>query len=253
MIKTPSSTVIGGVGIWTPNTMIMGSINQNLSYLIKSLFWNNEQGFAYDPNDLSTMFQDAAGTIPVTAAGQPVGLIKDKSGRNNHAYQATSAARPILRKNATTGAYYLELDGADDYLQVDGVSLPSPLSTAFAVDKTGGVYGVLLSAGNSGYFNLTASGAGLSGNSIITRKVPKDVVTFKAVSGNVTMKSSTGETTVVQANSFAIPTSKYIGLFAPAATIKFSGNMYGIIAVTKDLSTSEDMALRQLFNKSLGG
>ena len=65
--------------------------------LIKSLFANNEQGFVYDPNDLSTMFQNAAGTVPVTAVGQPVGLIRDKSGRNNHAYQTASAARPILR------------------------------------------------------------------------------------------------------------------------------------------------------------
>lgn len=51
----------------------------NISQLIKSLFANNEQGFAYDPNDLTTMFQDAAGTVPVTGAGQAVGLMLDKS------------------------------------------------------------------------------------------------------------------------------------------------------------------------------
>lgn len=43
------------------------------------LFSGNTPGFWYYPNDLSTMFQDAAGTIPVTAAGQPVGLLLDKS------------------------------------------------------------------------------------------------------------------------------------------------------------------------------
>lgn len=32
-----------------------------------------------DPSDMSTMFQDAAGTTPVTAVEQPVGLILDKS------------------------------------------------------------------------------------------------------------------------------------------------------------------------------
>ena len=47
--------------------------------LIKALFANNEQGFAYDPNDLTTLYQDVAGTVPVTAAGQPVGLLLDKS------------------------------------------------------------------------------------------------------------------------------------------------------------------------------
>jgi len=44
-----------------------------------SLFVNGEQGFWYDPSDLSTLFQDSAGTTPVTAVEQPVGLILDKS------------------------------------------------------------------------------------------------------------------------------------------------------------------------------
>lgn len=47
--------------------------------LTTALFRNGEVGFAYDHNDFSTLFQDAAGTIPVTAADQPVGLQLDKS------------------------------------------------------------------------------------------------------------------------------------------------------------------------------
>jgi hypothetical protein len=43
------------------------------------LFAAGEQGAWYDPSDFSTMFQDAAGTTPVTAVEQPVGLILDKS------------------------------------------------------------------------------------------------------------------------------------------------------------------------------
>lgn len=42
------------------------------------LFENNEQGLWYDTSDFSTMFQDSAGTTPVTAGEQPVGLILDK-------------------------------------------------------------------------------------------------------------------------------------------------------------------------------
>ena len=76
-------SVIISHNIKTPLTSIsraVGNILQ-LTYgqLIKSLFSNGEQGFFYDPNDLSTMYQDANGTKPVTAAGQPVGLILDKS------------------------------------------------------------------------------------------------------------------------------------------------------------------------------
>ena len=45
----------------------------------KALFANGETGAWYDPSDFSTLFQDAAGTTPVTAVEQPVGLMLDKS------------------------------------------------------------------------------------------------------------------------------------------------------------------------------
>lgn len=50
-----------------------------------SLFAFGEQGAWYDPSDLTTLFQDAGATTPVTASGQPVALMRDKSGRGNHA------------------------------------------------------------------------------------------------------------------------------------------------------------------------
>ena len=53
-------------------------------------------GLLFDPSDMSTMFQDAAGTIPVTAVEQPVGKILDKSGNGNHATQSVTASRPTL-------------------------------------------------------------------------------------------------------------------------------------------------------------
>ena len=42
-------------------------------------------GLLFDIGDMSTMYQDAAGTIPVTAVEQPIGKILDKSGNGNHA------------------------------------------------------------------------------------------------------------------------------------------------------------------------
>ena len=76
------SRIMGG-GAWSPF----------------SLFAAGEQGAWYDPSDLTTLFQDAAGTTPVTAVEQRVGLMLDKSGRGNHAFQATTTPndkRPIL-------------------------------------------------------------------------------------------------------------------------------------------------------------
>ncbi len=69
-----------GRGVFeAPGATVIGGASRTLNQIIKSLFASGEQGFAYDPNDLSTMFQDAAGTIPVTGAGQAVGLMLDKS------------------------------------------------------------------------------------------------------------------------------------------------------------------------------
>jgi hypothetical protein len=44
-----------------------------------SLFTSGVQGAWYDPSDYNTLFQDSAGTTPVTAVEQPVGLMLDKS------------------------------------------------------------------------------------------------------------------------------------------------------------------------------
>ncbi len=76
----------------------------------------------YDPSDLSTMFQDAAGTTPVTEAGQPVGLILDKSGNGHHASQATSTARPLFQIDGS-GNGHLVFDGVDDYLSTAAIDL----------------------------------------------------------------------------------------------------------------------------------
>ena len=85
----------------------------------RSLFASGEQGIWLDPSDFSTLFQDAAGTTPVTTLAQPVGLIRDKSGRGNHATQSTGASRPTLQQDSN-GLYYLSFDGTDD-----GMATPS--------------------------------------------------------------------------------------------------------------------------------
>ena len=62
-----------------------------------SLFASGEKGVWFDPTDISTLFQDAAGTIPVTAYGQKVGKILDKSGNGNHATQSNATLQPTYQ------------------------------------------------------------------------------------------------------------------------------------------------------------
>jgi len=95
-------------------TLIYGSFSP------LSLFAASEPGFWYDPSDLSTLFQDTAGTTPVTAAGQSVARINDKSGRGNHATQATAAQRPqyqVYSKPVLNG------DFVDDNITFDGSAM----------------------------------------------------------------------------------------------------------------------------------
>lgn len=91
---------------------------------VVGLFANGEQGVWYDPSDFSTMFQDTSGTIAVTAVGDPVALIRDKSGNNNHAFQTTSNRRPTLGRDAN-GYYYLNFNGTSSALATNSINFTS--------------------------------------------------------------------------------------------------------------------------------
>lgn len=145
--------VRSGVVAWTPAV----------------LFGSGEQGAWYDPSDLSTLFQDSAGTIPVTAAGQSVGRMLDKSGRGNHATQATTSLKPILQQDAN-GKYYLAFDGVDDSMATAAVNFTATdKMTVFAgarINSTSPGFLLETSAtanANAGAFNVYFNDVGTYG------------------------------------------------------------------------------------------
>ena len=83
---------------------------------VRALFANDEDGVWYDTSDISTLFQDNAGTTPITASGQTIGFVRDKSGNGLNATQATTAARPSYIVDAD-GAF-IQHDPVDDALTV---------------------------------------------------------------------------------------------------------------------------------------
>lgn len=110
----------------------------------------------YDPSDLSTMYQDADGTIPVTATEQPVGLMLDKSPNGNHATQSVSARRPVYR--TAGGLHWLGFDGVDDRLLIPNTTdgaLSSDNTAVFGVQPDDGANFPYLLGGNA------ASGFGM--------------------------------------------------------------------------------------------
>lgn len=70
-----------------------GFWKQTSEQIIQSLFAQGQQGFWLPFTDFASLSQDSAGTLPYTALEQPVGRVLDRSGRGNHATQATSTAR----------------------------------------------------------------------------------------------------------------------------------------------------------------
>jgi hypothetical protein len=149
-----------------------------ITFLPNDLFLAGEKGVWYDPNDITTLFQDSAGTIPVTAFGQPVGKVLDKSGNNIHATQSTSANRPIYSVHSN-GFPYLQFDGVNDSLVTSTLNL----TTTDKVTWSAGLYVGSAATGavamefsantntNAGTFYISAPssvldhGFGLRGNS----------------------------------------------------------------------------------------
>ncbi|MDY6469136.1 hypothetical protein SKM57_11150 [Acinetobacter faecalis] len=174
MIKTPLSIIIQGARIWTPKTTILGEAHKDIILEPKPspfelLFLNGEQGVWFDPNDLSTLFQDVAGLIPVTGADQPVGLMKDKSGNGYDASQPTNALRPVLKHDTDKNAYYLLFNdvGNGSFLTTSAVNLTATneLTVFAATEKLADVSaGYILEVsnnfgGSSGVFSLCCGGA----------------------------------------------------------------------------------------------
>lgn len=120
---------------------------------IKAMFDSGALGAWYDINDLTTLFQDPDGRIPVTAVGQGVGFVKDKSGLGNHLYQLNANNMPRLAFNSQLNQYYLALSGpsyslrskapiafnADSYSLFASFSLQMPMSGSAAVISLSGV------------------------------------------------------------------------------------------------------------------
>lgn len=78
----------------------------------------------HDISDITTLFQDSAMTISVTANNDPVGAVVDKSGNAHHLLQATAGARPLYKVSG--GLAWLEFDGVDDFLKATAFNLEHP-------------------------------------------------------------------------------------------------------------------------------
>lgn len=126
--------------------------DKEVETLIASIFNDGAKGLWYDPNDLSTMYQDLMMTQPVTTVGQTVSVIKSKNN-NGCALTVVNASKcPKLQYNQTTKTYYLLYDGIDDSLSATGL----PTSVAVNTSKVTFFYNYTLLSVKSGSYVVLA-------------------------------------------------------------------------------------------------
>lgn len=97
MIFSPIQRAINSGLSRCVGAMLMGGIE----FSPASIFAVGDLGAWYDPSDLLTLFQDSAGTTPVTTTGNPIGLMLDK--RYGLALGANVIINGTFTGNSSTG------------------------------------------------------------------------------------------------------------------------------------------------------
>lgn len=232
------------------------------------LFDGSVQGVWFDPSDLSTMFQDVAGTIPVTTPGQTVALLKDKSGKGNHFSQSNSSRRPVYQVDAE-GRAYLDMTGRGmisvanlDWGATSQVTVLAALrkhsDAAFAAifetaastgAKAFGLYGPFDAGGGFSFVSAGTKTGGGSATSISTVKTSPylgqvDVALVArgdinaAVSDIQMDNGDRSVATVTQgAGTYSTGVKSYFG-GRTAGYSFFNGRVYQLVIVGKSVSTA---------------
>lgn len=223
------------LGVDVPFSEYAGYIKQQND--ITKLFINGEQGVWYDPSDKSTLFQDVAGTVPVTKDGDPVALMRDKSGNGNHAKQTVSASRPVYKTDGFL--HWLAFDGIDDSFENIGTYGLKNQTFAIAYEQKSQNQILLKPVGFDGQyryfageFNGVDTGAGVSVTSL---HVDSSAVAVPASANAIYNRVMGKHVQYWVTNS----TAKYVATWSLggyAGNMLF-GDMYGLIFINTDVIT----------------
>lgn len=134
------------------------------SFDFATLFAGGEKGGWFDPNTASCLFQDTAGTVPVTTAADPVGRWNASNGTFTPLLQATAGLRPVYGV-AGNGAKYVDFDATDD-------ALASAVQTVNTVDACTIVVGVKFRTASAGGVLTGVRAGSASGSNLARGTVP---------------------------------------------------------------------------------
>jgi len=220
---------------------------------LSALFAGSIAGAWYDPSDIDTLFQDSAGTTPVTTAGQPVGLMLDKSGNGNHATQAASSKRPTYTEGG--GLSWLAFDGVDDAMEIQNAAFSftgdQSVWVAAKHDTGTGGYIYLMGGNDKGYLFVTekstnrmrfipiTNGTGAVSTSVIGTSPIVFGGAWDRSSGDISLRENGVEYTASKTPAdVTVPVVTLLGGGNPNGA-SWDGNIYGAVIVNNLTTASE--------------
>lgn len=216
-----------------------------------TLFAAAQPGVWYDVQDLATMWQDTAGTIPA-AVGSAVARIDDKSGNARNATQGTGSLQPILRDDGFRK--YLELDTADDRLSFTFSGMTADSDVAMACRRTSAASQILakslgtLGVAESGSGSAATGGAGSPAYLVDGVAVPGGTAATRA---QLYTAWSIDVNTLVEADGAGLNTWNVATTLPKASTCGVS-RIYGFLARAGGFSADERADVQQYYAQILG-
>lgn len=214
----------------------------------------------WDFSDITSLFQDDARTVPITADGQTIGGVTDRSGSGNHLSQVTAGSRATYKVGVQNGLSVARLDGTSDDWDIGDLSslTEGEIFGAWKIDVDPPVA-------------VAQSGLWRFGTGAVTRFPNTDAIIYDEF--GTTVRKTTGDPTDDLTNFFlynVISTSaewtSYINAVlhftTPTNTVAFSatavlggisganfdGDMGEVALFNKKLSSADRRAMRNYFN-----
>lgn len=123
-----------------------------------TLFGVGDNGWYFDPSDLSTLWSDTAGTVPATVNG-PVKRITDKSGKgNDHIWQSGNT----LTLRQIGSFYYLEAPTSNGVTSNTSINLTNPMERITGIRQISWTAFGRIFASTSGDMSLRQASGGSS-------------------------------------------------------------------------------------------
>jgi hypothetical protein len=200
--------------------------------------FSGEDGLLLDASDISTLWKDTAGTVPVTADSDVVARIDDLSGNGIHLSNLTAARRPLYRTSG--GLHWLEFDSTDDGLEKNP-GLPGGMAMPFSIMQ--GIRPIGPLPGSHYFFFNNA------GRPVIRSSTSKWIPGWNSVDVDINQIAVTDDVETVLAVLYKSPTSELykddafissgnVTSVASSAGVTSVGGFSGILAVGMRMYTT---------------